>query len=99
MKKTFSRLQNLLDLSEEYSTVEQSCQWFRIVITQVGTQAYTFNDDNEFDNVNLYCDEMEFADSNIKMFDYVQQDSAVQFRRRDDLIFRRKSSGELYVMN
>ena len=99
MKKEFVRLVNLLDLTYEGDTFENKAQWEENVLTSVGGEGYCFAGEDGLDTAEFACDEMEFADDSVKVYDFMgSAHEQERFYERDILIFKNKADGLFYVL-
>lgn len=98
MKKTFVLLQLLTDLTYEDETAENRAAWLRNVEHSVGA-GYTYSGEECYDTAEFECDEMEFADDSVKVYDFMgSAHEQERFYERDILIFKNKADGLFYVL-
>ena len=99
-KRTFVRLQKLVDITYEGETAEQRERWLSNVLNSVGSEAYTLGTTEEGgeDTAEFACEEMEF--DSVEVYDFMG--SALEderFYAKDVVVFRNKANGEFYVLN
>ena len=99
-KRTFVRLQKLVDVTYEGETAEQRARWLRNVLNTVGAEGYTLGttEDGCEDTAEFACEEMEF--DSVEVYDFMG--SAYEDERffaKDVVVFRNKANGEFYVLN
>ena len=99
-KRTFVRLQKLVDVTYEGETAEQRERWLRNVLNSVGSEAYTLGttEEGDEDTAEFACEEMEF--DSVEVYDFMG--SALEeerFYAKDVVVFRNKANGEFYVLN
>jgi hypothetical protein len=97
-KRTFVKLCNLLDWTDENETAEQALAWKNNVLRSVGVSAYSFAEE-DYCNVTkeLGTDEIEFVD----VACYGVMGSAYEaerFYEMDWVTVKEKATGDIYAL-
>ena len=96
--RTFVRLRNLLEVTYENETAEDTAKWTANVLHSVGEQGYCLDDGygDGYNTKELTADEIEFATVDCYFFmgsAYEQE----RFYRQDFITVREKATGDLYA--
>jgi hypothetical protein len=96
--RTFVRLRNLLEVTYENETAEDTAKWKANVLNSVGEDGYCLDDGmgDEYNTKELTADEIEFVDVDCYFFmgsAYEQE----RFYRQDFITVREKATGILYA--
>ena len=100
-KKTFVRLENLLDVTYEGETAEQRAQWLRNVQNSGVAEGYTYACDDEAGDY-YYADfstkEIDFVD--VEVYDFMgSENTDERFYRRDAVTVRCLATGDYYILD
>ena len=98
-KRTFVKLELLLDVTYEGETAEDNAVWVQNVTYSGVADGYTFECGDAYTTADFACSEMEFADDSVKVYDYMggaqEQES---FYLRDIVVFKHIATGDFYVI-
>jgi hypothetical protein len=100
MKRTFVELVLLLDLTHSEDTESEIARWKENVQISGVAEGYTYaRGDDDYTTEEFACDEMEFADDTMRVYDFMGSAyEAERFYGRDIVVFKHKTSGLYYVL-
>ena len=99
MKKTFVLLQLLTAVTYDDETAEDNAKWLSNVRGSGVAEGYTYSGFDTYDTADFACDEMEFADDSVKVYDFMgSAQEEERFYVRDIVIFKNKADGLFYVL-
>jgi hypothetical protein len=96
-KRTFVKLQLLVDVTYEDETAEDNAAWISNVRSSGVADGYTYSGEEEYDTADFACNEMEFAD--VQVYDFMGgHNEAERFYVRDIVVFKHIATGDFYVL-